>query len=64
MEWGSHEPGDGPRQEILIADADIACHCRVSLSEELRHGLELRAYLDEAVQLDTGSSASYGEALH
>lgn len=64
VEWGSHEPGDGSRQEILIAETDVARHGRVSLPEDLRHALELRAHLDEAVQMDTGSSTSYGEAPH
>lgn len=49
VEWGSNEPGDGPRQEILIAETDVARHGSVSLPEHLRHGLELRAHLDEAI---------------
>lgn len=63
VEWGSHEPGDGPRQEILIVEADVARHARVSLPEDLCHGLELGAHLDEAVQMDAGSS-SHGVAPH
>lgn len=59
VERGSHEPVDGPRQEVLIAETDVACHGCVSLPEGLRHGLELRANLDEAVKLDTGSHASH-----
>lgn len=61
---GSHEPGDGPREEILIVKADVARHTRVFLPEDLRHGLELGAHLDEAVQLDAGASALQGVALH
>lgn len=49
VEWGSHEPGDRPRQEILIAEANVARHGSVSLPEGLRHGLELRAHVDEAI---------------
>lgn len=64
MERRSHEPGDGSRQEILIADADVSSHGRVPLPEELRRGLELRANLNEAVQLQAGASASDAEALH
>lgn len=64
MEWCSHEPGDGSRQEILVADADVASHGSVSLSEELRRGLQLRANLNEAVQLHTGTAALDAEALH
>lgn len=64
VERGSHEPGDGPGQEVLIAEADVARHARVSLPEHLRHGLELSAHLDEAVQLDAGSCASHGVAAH
>lgn len=64
MEGRSHEPGDGPRQEILVADADVARHRRVPLPEELRGGLQLRAHLNEAVQLHAGASASDAEALH
>lgn len=60
----SHEPGDGSREEILIVDADVARHVRVSLPEDLRHGLELGAHLDEAVQLDARSHAWHGEAPH
>ena len=63
-ERGSHEPGDSSRQEVLIAEADVARHGRVSLPEHLRHGLELGAHLDEAVQMDAGSFASHGEAAH
>lgn len=64
VEWGSHEPGDGPRQEVLVVDADVAGHGGVPLPEELRGGLELRADLDEAVQLHAGTPASDAEALH
>lgn len=61
---GSHEPDDGTREEILIVDADVACHVRVPLSEDLRHALELGAHLDEAVELHARSHAWYGEASH
>lgn len=64
MERCSHEPGDGSSQEILVADADVASHGSVPLSEELRRGLQLRANMNEAVQLHTGTSASDAEALH
>lgn len=64
MDWSSHEPCNGPRQEILIAETDVAGHGRVSLPEDLCHGLELRAHLDEAIQLDTRLSAPHTEALH
>ena len=64
MERGSHEPDDGPGQEVLVVEADVARHGRVSLPEDLRHGLQLGAHMDEAVQVDAGSSASHGEALH
>lgn len=64
MEGRSHEPADGPRQEILVADADVASHRRVPLPAELRRGLELRAHLNEAVQLHAGTSTSDAEALH
>lgn len=60
----SHEPGDGPGQEVLIVHADVSRHGRVSLPEDLRHGLELGAHLDEAVQLDAGPRASHAEASH
>ncbi len=63
-EWGSHEPDDGAGKEVLVAEADVARHGRVSLPEDLRHGLELGAHLDEAVQLDAGSWTAHGEALH
>ena len=61
---GSHEPGDSTREEFLIVEADIACHSHVPLPEDLCHALELGAHLDEAVQLDAGSPALHGEALH
>lgn len=61
---GSHEPGDGSREEILIVDADVARHVSVPLPEDLRHGLELSAHLDEAVQLDARSHAWQSEAPH
>lgn len=54
---GSHEPGDGTREEILIADTDVAHHVSVPLPEGQRHALELGAHLDEAVQLDARSHA-------
>lgn len=60
----SHEPGDSSRQEILVADAYVASHRSVPLSEELCRGLQLRANLNEAVQLHTRMSASDAEALH
>lgn len=49
VERGSNEPGDGPGQEILIAETDVARPGSVSLPEHLRHGLKLRAHLDEAI---------------
>lgn len=49
VEWGSHEPGDGTGEEVLIAEAYGAHHGCVSLPEGLRYGLELGAHLDEAV---------------
>ena len=61
---GSHEPCDGTRQEVLIAEADVARHGGVPLPERLRHALQLRAHLDEAVQLYAGAPASHAEALH
>lgn len=64
MERGSHEPGDGPGEEVLVAEADVSCHARVSLPEDLRHDLQLGANLNEAVQVDAGSRARYGEASH
>lgn len=60
----SHEPGDGSGQEVLVTEPHAARHARVLLPEDLRHGLQLRAHLDEAVQLDSRALASQGEALH
>lgn len=59
-----HEPGNGAGQEVLVAEADVARHGRVSLPEALRHALQLRADVDKAVQLDARSGATYAEALH
>lgn len=67
MQWihsASHEPGDGPRDEVLIVKADVAGHACVLLPEGLRHALQLGAHLDEAVQLDAGSSTLHSEAPH
>lgn len=64
MEGRSHEPRDGPGQEILVADADVASPCCVPLAAELRRGLEQHAHLNEAVQLNAGTSASDAEALN
>lgn len=60
---GSHEPGDGTGQEVLVTEPHVARHAGVLLPEDLRHGLQLRAHLDEAVQLDSGTLASQCEAL-
>lgn len=49
VERGLHEPGDGPREEVLIVKADVARHGSVSLPEDLRHALELGAHVDETV---------------
>lgn len=63
MKRGSHEPGDSTGQKVLIAEADVARHARVSLPKHLSHALKLRAHVDEAVQLYAGSGTSHGEAL-
>lgn len=60
---GSHEPGDGSGHEVLVTETDVARHGRVPLPEDLRHGLQLHAHLDEAVQLDSRTLASHCVAL-
>lgn len=60
---GSHEPGDGSDQEVLVTEPNVARHAGVLLPEGLCHGLQLRAHLDEAVQLDSGTLTSHCEAL-
>ena len=64
--WGgfSHEPLDGPSEEVLVAEADIAGHCLVPLPEGLGHALQLCAHLDEAVQLDARPATPHSEATH
>lgn len=60
----SHQPCNGAGEKVLVVEADAARHSGVSLPEHLRHALELRARLDEAVQLYAVGAAPIAEALH
>lgn len=60
----SHEAHDVAGQEVLVVHAHVARHAGVLLAERLRHGLQLGAHLDEAVQVHRPPLARRGKALH